>query len=322
MPVDDEWKAKGIAFITFSRKPGVVAALKLDKSKFMNRTLKVRLSSAKEELPAKGTGKGGKDDAGAEGLEVFVGGIPWNVDEATFRKDFEECGEVENIHMPMADGKPKGIAFIKYKTSEGVAAAMKFNGTTYGGRPLQIRLSSVKSTKGQGKGAFVERKDELTAFVTGLAFTTTQDSMRAKFGECGKIDRLMLPSDEFGVSKGVAFVQYSDKDSVAKAIKFTDTNFEGRWIKVRAYDGPGQGAVRTGKGGSGVQDEDGEEGAGGKARGGKGKGAKGKSSDKGKKGSKSGQTDGPAEWTKAPKHTGGIVESTGKKQVFADSDED
>jgi len=304
MPLDAEWNAKGIAFITFTCKEGVDAALKLDNTKFMERNLKVRLSSA---APTKGAGKGGKDDDSGT-LEIFVGGIPWNVDDATLRKDFEECGEVDNFFMPMSDGKPKGIAFVKYKTQDGVDAALKFDGTHYGGRPLQVRLSSVKSSKSQAK---TDRNDELTAFVIGLPYTVDQASVRKHFGDCGQIARLVLPSDESGVSKGVAFVQFSDKDSMDKAINLNETKFEDRWIKVRKYDGPGQG------------DKEGK----GKADKGKGKGktdkGKGKT-DKGKadKGVANKSGIGSAEWTRAPKHTGGIVESTGTKQVFADSDED
>lgn len=308
MPLDAEWNAKGIAFITFTDKAGVDAALKLDNTKFMERNLKVRLSSA---APTKGAGKDGKADD-SDTLEIFVGGIPWNVDEATFRKDFEECGEVVNIHMPMSDGRPKGIAFVKYKTKDGVDAAMKFDGTNYGGRPLQVRLSSTKSTKGQGKGAWTARNDKHTAFVIGLPFTVDQSSVRKHFDDCGKIERLVLPSDENGVSKGVAFVQFSDDDGMVNAIKLNDTNFGGRYIKVRKYDGPGQGSKGQGdKEGKGKGDKESK----GKAKG-KGKTGKGKA-DKGEAGNH-----GPAEWARSSKYTGALAESTGTKQVFADSDED
>jgi len=250
---------------------------------------------------------------------VFVGGIPWNCDEATLKKDFEECGEMTNFHMPMADGRPKGIAFITYSTTEGVTKALKFNGADYGGRPLQVRLSSVKSTKGAGKGAASNRNDELTAFMTGLPWSVNQDSMRKQFGECGTIERLVLPSDESGQAKGVAFVQFSDKAGLDKALALDGSNFGGRQITVRVYDGPGKGS--KGAGGKGKDGKDGTDGKESKRESyGKSDG-KSKGKDKGKKG-KAEENTGNAEWTKNPKHTGGIVESTGTKRTFDDSDEE
>merc|ERR1712032_150326 len=93
----------------------------------------------------------------AENLTVFVGGIPWSCSEETLKKDFSECGEIVKLNMPMnEEGKPKGIAFITYKTKAGVEGALKFDGDDYGGRTLKVNLANQggkgKSAKGQGKG--------------------------------------------------------------------------------------------------------------------------------------------------------------------------
>merc|ERR1712014_249751 len=60
-----------------------------------------------------------------EQFKVFVGGLPWKIDEDAVRQDFEECGEIESFDMPKGKkGEPMGIAFIVYKTPQGVDNAL------------------------------------------------------------------------------------------------------------------------------------------------------------------------------------------------------
>jgi len=53
------------------------------------------------------------------------------------------------------EGKPKGISFIKYKTQEGVDAALKFDSTDYAGRSINV----CKAGEGKGKGKGKDGKD-------------------------------------------------------------------------------------------------------------------------------------------------------------------
>merc|ERR1712008_271905 len=80
-----------------------------------------------------------------ENVRVFVGGLPWGTTEEQFRKDFEECGEVEHITFP---GK---IAFVTYKTKEGLNKALKYDGDDYNGMTLKINISEPKGKGWQGQ---------------------------------------------------------------------------------------------------------------------------------------------------------------------------
>merc|ERR1712232_1133511 len=124
---------------------------------------------------------------------------------------------------------------------------------------------------------------EFEIFVGGLPFSTTEEVLRKDFTECGEIVNLRMPLNDEGNAKGIAFIEYKDKDSVEKALKFHETDYGGRTLSVR------------------MSGED------------KGKG-KGKSKGKGKKGKASSEA--------KAKNTGSMVESTGTKAVFADSDDE
>jgi len=239
---------------------------------------------------AKGKGKGNKE------MEVFVGGLPFSTTEEVLKKDFTECGEIVNFRMPLNDeGNARGIAFIEYANAEGVEKALKFNETEYGGRWLSVRKSGDDS-KGKGKGKDDKGKGkgkgnkEFEVFVGGLPFATTEEGLKKDFAECGEIVNFRLPLNDEGKARGIAFIEYKDKEACEKALKFNETDYGGRSLSVKMSGDDSKGKGKDGK------DK------------GKGKGKKGK---KGKAPSES-----------FAKSSGAMVESTGTKQTFADSDDE
>jgi len=243
----------------------------------------------------------------AEVLKVFIKGLPYSVDEAALRKDFEECGEITQLQLPMnEEGRPKGFAFITFSTKEGFEAALKYDNTDYGGRYINVSKANEsgkgKDGKGKGKGKDgKERNNDKTVFVRGLPFSADEDSLRKDFAECGEIVNLRLPLNEEGNPRGICFIQYTSEEGVDAALKFDNTDYGGRTIFV----------VKAGesKGGKGKD---------GKGKDGKGKGKDGK--DKGKGKGKKGKGK-PTSESKA-KATGAMVEGTGEKKTFDDSDDD
>jgi nucleolin len=232
---------------------------------------------------AKGKGKGNKE------LEIFIGGLPYSTTEDVLRKDFEECGEIVNFRMPLNDeGNARGIAFCEYATQEGVEKALKFNETEYGGRYLSVRKSGDDKGKGKGKDGKGKSKGnkELEVFIGGLPFSTTEETLKKDFAECGEIVNFRMPLNDEGNPRGIAFIEYKDKEACDKALKFHETDYGGRSLSVKmSGDGGGKGD----------------------------KGDKGKG--KGKKGKK-----GKAPSESFAKNTGCIVAGTGEKKTFADSD--
>ena len=55
-------------------------------------------------------------DKDADGRKVFVGGIPFGVDQHNIREDFGKFGEIEDVYMPMdrETGKYRGFGFVTF----------------------------------------------------------------------------------------------------------------------------------------------------------------------------------------------------------------
>jgi hypothetical protein len=57
------------------------------------------------------------DSRDNEGRKVFVGGIPFGVDQNGVREDFGRYGEIEDVYLPTdrATGKLRGFGFITFR---------------------------------------------------------------------------------------------------------------------------------------------------------------------------------------------------------------
>merc|ERR1711920_137541 len=140
---DSRLRSRGVAFIAFVEEASVEAALQLDTCKVDEQVISVKRAECKS----------AKADSGAAdntALQVYVSGLPFDADEPTLRKGFEECGKITKFKMLMdrSTGKPrfKGSLFVTYKKQSGVEAALKFNCTEYGGRTLSVRPAVARST--------------------------------------------------------------------------------------------------------------------------------------------------------------------------------
>merc|ERR1712046_481004 len=93
-----------------------------------------------------------------ESLKLFVGNVPWSKDEeAALRKHFGKCGEIADMDLP------NKLAFVTFKTKEGMEKALALHGKAFQGSELKIKKAIGKgekdekkdkksSTKGKGKG--------------------------------------------------------------------------------------------------------------------------------------------------------------------------
>lgn len=276
--------------------------------------------STEEGTPAQPTAPGDDGD-----YTVFIRGLPFSVEEETVRKDFSECGEIANMNMPMNDqGLPRGIAFVKYETKVGMEAALKFDGTDYGGRYLEVKPAwngksgdkggkgdgkgKGKGEKGKGQGSMSANNSEFAVFLGNLPIPMDEGELRTHLADCGEIASVRLPLRDDGRQKGIAFIRFTCEEAVQAAVKFNETDLGGRNILARrATDNP-RGGDGSGKDGKGKD---------GKGKDGKGKDGKGKGKGKGKKG-KTGMSS-----EQFAARTGSMVESTGTKKTFdEDSDGD
>jgi RNA recognition motif-containing protein len=87
-------------------------------------------------------------------------------------------------------------------------------------------------------------------YVGGLSYSTTSESLKEYFAQCGNVESATVITDRFsGQSRGFGFVEMATEQEAQAAIaKLTDQAFEGRRITVAPANSQGP---RPGGGGGG-----------------------------------------------------------------------
>jgi RNA recognition motif-containing protein len=82
-------------------------------------------------------------------------------------------------------------------------------------------------------------------YVGGLSFSTTSDSLKEYFGQCGTVESATVITDRFsGQSRGFGFVEMSTAAEAQDAIsKLNDQTFEGRKLMVNMAKAPSTGGA-------------------------------------------------------------------------------
>ncbi|MFA6318593.1 MAG: RNA-binding protein [Elusimicrobiota bacterium] len=100
-------------------------------------------------------------------VNLFVGGIPYEMTQAALTELFSACGTVTNVKLIMDrdTGRSKGFGFIEMAAeAEAQAAIAKFNDTTLDGRKIFVsvaRPQEKRPVSPVGAPGFVERRSGL-----------------------------------------------------------------------------------------------------------------------------------------------------------------
>jgi cold-inducible RNA-binding protein len=90
------------------------------------------------------------------GTRLYVGNLPFDVDESQLRTLFQEGGrQVTEVKMIMDrdTGRPRGFAFVEMASQADVQAAITaLNGREVGGRALTVSEAREQAPRGGGSG--------------------------------------------------------------------------------------------------------------------------------------------------------------------------
>lgn len=86
--------------------------------------------------------------------KLYVGNLPYTVDDAQLRDLFSGYGEIDDLALIMDrdTGRPKGFAFIIFATQQAAEKALAENGKDVGGRTIRVNIAEEKKPRGGGHG--------------------------------------------------------------------------------------------------------------------------------------------------------------------------
>ena len=141
-------------------------------------------------------------------------GLSFQAYEDDVKSLFGQCGEIINCKLLMRpDGKPKGLAFVKFNKKSSFNNALALNETEQFGRNINVEESQGKpggaargGSFGNNAGGFKGGNNNYsqepatittpTLFIGGLSYNSTVDTITEYFSSTGDVVRARIVSDK------------------------------------------------------------------------------------------------------------------------------
>ncbi|CAE7626876.1 unnamed protein product [Symbiodinium sp. CCMP2456] len=169
---------------------------------------------------------------------LFVGNLPAELDENTFRETMEGGGEVSHVKLLREkSGKFKCCAFVEYADPACVDEAIELlNNVNCLDKPMKVQRYRSPTPPGRTSSAPFRRPH---VFVGNLPAELDENTFRETMEGGGEVSHVKLLREKNGKFKGCAFVEYADPASVDEAIELlNNVNCLDKPMKVQRYRSP------------------------------------------------------------------------------------
>jgi polyadenylate-binding protein len=184
------------------------------------------------------TASSSSSSSGEPTSKVYVKNIPKTTSPGTLRKLFGDCGEIEQIDVLNQPKSKYPYAFVKFRDVESAHRALDFNGKeVLDHAKLIVELTHNERTNPIRELDPVSReKAERTVYVTDIDPEIESTVVRLEIErECGAVSLFWYKAFDKGEIRAIAYVEFEDISSVAKALAKCRTRFLSgdRLLKVR-----------------------------------------------------------------------------------------
>ena len=84
--------------------------------------------------------------------KLFIGGLPWAVDDNRLREVFEQFGDITEAKVinDRVTGRSRGFGFVTFANPEDAESARSLDGQDLDGRPIRVDSANERSSGGGG----------------------------------------------------------------------------------------------------------------------------------------------------------------------------
>lgn len=161
--------------------------------------------------------------------EVYVSNVPFQAGREDFERVFGDSGEIEEITIPKIynSGRPKGFAFVRFKTEEGKDNALLLNSTLMHSREISVRPNKGRAIGGRPRqsrpartGLSRKAPGCSTIFVGNLPWDAVEKDLEDLFKDCGEIKNARIVRQSWtDKSRGFGYVEFTEEASVDTAVQ-------------------------------------------------------------------------------------------------------
>ncbi|KAL0374978.1 UNVERIFIED_CONTAM: Polyadenylate-binding protein 7 [Sesamum radiatum] len=159
-----------------------------------------------------------QDDARRSGIgNVFVKNLSDSIDSMKLQEYFQKFGNILSCKVVTSqDGKSQGYGFVQFESEDSANTAIeKLNGSTLGGKQIYVGKFVRKSDR-----ALPSHEAKYTnLYMKNVDADVSEEVLKEKFSEYGKILSLVISKDENGASRGFGFVNFENPDDAKCAME-------------------------------------------------------------------------------------------------------
>ncbi|ROV99597.1 hypothetical protein VPNG_07753 [Cytospora leucostoma] len=167
----------------------------------------------------------------AAGTTLYVTNYPPHADEAYICDIFKDCGEVFSVRWPsLKVDTHRRFCYVSFRDAEGARKATKLDGKVLEKKYKLVAKYSNPDNKKQREGAVEEGRE---VHVTNVPQEAKEADVKALFDKYGTVERVRILTNQYGKSRGTAFVVLATKEEADLAVSGLDkANFENHILKV------------------------------------------------------------------------------------------
>ncbi|KAJ8532786.1 hypothetical protein K7X08_015675 [Anisodus acutangulus] len=193
-------------YVNFISPQDAVRAIEVKNHSTVNgKVIRVSWSRRDSDVRRSGTGN------------VFIKNLNDTIDSAKLEEIFQKFGNIISCKVAVSeDGKSKGYGFVQFETEDSANTAIEeLNGSEVGGKQMYV-------------GKFVKKSDRIlpipdeiytNLFIKNLDLDISEEHLREKCSEFGKIISLVIAKDENGGSKGFGYVNFENPNDARRAME-------------------------------------------------------------------------------------------------------
>ncbi|KAI9789094.1 MAG: Splicing factor [Peltula sp. TS41687] len=165
-----------------------------------------------------------------KGTTLYVTNFPPAADESFLRDLFKECGEIVDVRFPsLKFNTHRRFCYVQFRSSEQAEQATRLDGKEVGEKLKLVAKISDPGQKRSRTGALHEGRE---LHISNLDWNATEDEVGEIFSKYGTVERVRLPKNLSGNSKGFGFVVFSSREEAEAALDMNLTRFKSRILNV------------------------------------------------------------------------------------------
>ncbi|KAL1224370.1 Polyadenylate-binding protein 7 [Cardamine amara subsp. amara] len=186
-----------------SRHEANLAIKEKNHSKLNGKMIRVMLSVRAPDARRNGVGN------------VFVKNLPESIDNADLQDMFKKFGDIVSCKVAtFEDGKSRGYGFVQFEQEDVARAAIEnLNGTVVADKEIYVGKFMRKTERAKPEDKYTN------LYMKNLDANISEDLLREKFSEFGKIVSLAIAKDENGTCKGYGFVNLDNPKAARRAVE-------------------------------------------------------------------------------------------------------